>query len=76
MPQAGKNGNKYVPYEERKGNESIVYFTRDISPEGMMKAYEKVKILCTCISVFFSLTMIFIVGSDWEEYSILFPKGI
>ena len=43
MPQAGKNGNKYVPYEERKGNESIVYFTRDISPEGMMKAYEKVK---------------------------------
>ena len=43
MPEAGKNGNKYVPYEERTGNESIVYFTRDISPEGLMKAYEKVK---------------------------------
>ena len=33
---------KYVPYEERTGNESIVYFTRDISPEGIAKAYEKV----------------------------------
>ncbi len=31
-----------VPMEERTGNESIVYFTRDISPEGIMKAYEKV----------------------------------
>ena len=37
-----KNGNVYVPYEERKGNESIVYFTRDVSPEGIIKAYEKV----------------------------------
>ena len=34
---------KYVPYEEREGNESIVYFTRDLSPEGIKKAYEKVK---------------------------------
>lgn len=33
---------KYVPYEEREGNESIVYFTRDLSPEGIKKAYEKV----------------------------------
>ena len=33
---------RYVPYEERTGNESIVYFTRDISPEGIKKAYEKV----------------------------------
>lgn len=33
---------KYVPYEERTGNESIVYFTRDLSPEGIRKAYEKV----------------------------------
>ena len=37
-----KNGNVYTPLEERKGNESIVYFTRDISPEGIKKAYEKV----------------------------------
>lgn len=33
---------KYVPMEERSGNESIVYFTRDLSPEGIQKAYEKV----------------------------------
>jgi len=33
---------RYVPYEERTGNESIVYFTRDLSPEGIQKAYEKV----------------------------------
>ncbi len=33
---------QYVPYEERTGDESIVYFTRDLSPEGIMKAYEKV----------------------------------
>ncbi len=33
---------KYVPFEERCGNESIVYFTRDLSPEGIKKAYEKV----------------------------------
>ena len=37
-----KDGSKYVPYEERTGNESIVYFTRDLSPEGLKKAYEKV----------------------------------
>ncbi len=45
MPTAGKNGNKYVPYEQRSGNESIVYFTRDLSPEGLKKAYEKVNAL-------------------------------
>ncbi|MBR2685988.1 MAG: DUF362 domain-containing protein [Erysipelotrichaceae bacterium] len=33
---------RYVPMEERTGNESIVYFTRDLSPEGLKKAYEKV----------------------------------
>ena len=36
------DGRKYVPYSERTGNESIVYFTRDLSPEGIMKVYEKV----------------------------------
>lgn len=33
----GKGGNRYVPYEERKGNESIVYFSRDLSPAGLRK---------------------------------------
>jgi len=41
-PTAATDGNAYVPYEDRTGNESIVYFTRDISPEGMKRSYEQV----------------------------------
>ena len=41
-PTPGKDGNKYVPYEERTGNESVVYFTRNLSAEGLIKAYEQV----------------------------------
>ena len=29
----------YIPYEERAGAESIVYFTRDLSVEGLEKIY-------------------------------------
>ena len=36
------DGSIYVPYEERTGNESIVYFTRDLSAEGLRKVYERV----------------------------------
>ena len=39
---AGTGGQRYVPYNERTGNESIVYFTRDLSPQGLMNIYEKV----------------------------------
>ena len=39
---ANTDGRKYVPYNERTGNESIVYFTRDLSPAGLKKIYEKV----------------------------------
>ncbi len=35
-------GNVYQPYETRRGNESIVYFTRDLSAEGMQRVYERV----------------------------------
>ena len=38
-----KDGQRYIPYEERTGNESIVYFTRDISPAGIIKIYERIK---------------------------------
>ena len=38
----GTGGDKYIPMEKRTGNESIVYFTRDLSPKGLQKAYEKV----------------------------------
>ena len=40
--KAGTNGDHYVPYAERSGNESIVYFTRDLSAEGLKKIYERV----------------------------------
>ena len=38
----GTNGDHYIPYAERSGNESIVYFTRDLSAEGLKKIYERV----------------------------------
>ena len=41
-PVPGTGGNKYVPYDQRTGNESIVYFTRKLSAEGLINAYEKV----------------------------------
>ena len=41
-PVPGRDGNKYIPYEERTGNESIVYFTRSLNPEGLIRAYEQV----------------------------------
>ena len=41
-PTAGIDGNKYVPYDQRTGDEAIVYFTRNLSAEGLIKAYEQV----------------------------------
>ncbi len=38
----GTGGERYVPYAERTGNESIVYFTRDLSAEGIKKLYRRV----------------------------------
>lgn len=38
----GTDGNRYVTYENRTGNESVVYFTRNLSAEGLIKAYEQV----------------------------------
>ena len=37
-----KQGNRYIPIEERSGLRSIVYFTRDLSGEGLKKIYERV----------------------------------
>ena len=37
------DGDKYIPYDKREGPESIVYFTRDLSAEGLDKIYNKVK---------------------------------
>ncbi len=38
----GTGGDRYVPYEERTGNESIVYVTRDLSAEGLRRIYQRV----------------------------------
>ena len=40
--KAGTNGDHYIPYAERSGNESIVYFTRDLSAEGLKKIYKRI----------------------------------
>ncbi len=39
----GTGGDHYIPYGERSSNESIVYFTRDLSAAGLGKIYERVK---------------------------------
>ncbi|MCC8045620.1 MAG: DUF362 domain-containing protein [Clostridiales bacterium] len=39
----GMGGEHYVPYEQRTGEESVVYFTRDLSAEGLKKIYEKIQ---------------------------------
>ena len=36
------NGTKHVPYSERTGEESVVYFTRDLSEEGLLKMFDAV----------------------------------
>ena len=41
-PVAATDGDIYLPPAERTGNESIVYFTRDLSAAGLRKAYAKV----------------------------------
>ncbi len=38
----GTGGNVYTPYEEREGGESVIFFTRELTPEGLIKAYDKV----------------------------------
>ena len=38
----GKGGERYVPAEERSGAKSVVYFTRDLSPEGLIRIFDKV----------------------------------
>ncbi len=38
----GTGGDRYLPYDRRQGNESLVYFTRDLSPAGLRKIYKRV----------------------------------
>ena len=41
-PVPGKDGNLYVPYEDRTGESSVVFFTRDLSEAGLKKIYDRV----------------------------------
>ncbi|MCR5695188.1 MAG: DUF362 domain-containing protein [Clostridia bacterium] len=40
------DGSVYVPYDLREGEESVVYFTRDLSENGLLKMYDAV---CGCL---------------------------
>ncbi len=41
-PVPGTNGNRYVPFSERTGERSVVFFTRDLSEAGLLKIYDRV----------------------------------
>ena len=41
-PVPGTGGDHYIPYEERTGAESVVYFTRDLSAEGLRRIYSRI----------------------------------
>lgn len=38
----GTGGEHYIPYDERTGGKSAVYFTRDLSAEGLRKIFQRV----------------------------------
>ena len=37
-----KDGSHYLPYDQRSGEEAVVYFTRDLSADGLRKIYQHV----------------------------------
>ena len=41
-PIAGTGGDRYIPYEARSGAESVVYFTRDLSADGLEKLFRRI----------------------------------
>ena len=51
-PVPGTDGNRYVPFEKRTGESSVVYFTRDLSAQGLLKIYDRVSaVLCGKVAV-------------------------
>ncbi|WP_197720350.1 DUF362 domain-containing protein [Slackia heliotrinireducens] len=42
QPTPGTGGNIYVPFDKRTGESSVVFFTRDLTAAGLMKAYDAV----------------------------------
>ena len=41
-PTPGTGGDHYISYDERSGEESVVYFTRDLSAEGLRRIFARV----------------------------------
>ncbi len=41
-PVPGTDGKKYVPFDQRTGESSVVFFTRDLSEKGMKKMFDRV----------------------------------
>lgn len=42
QPKAGIGGEQYIPYAERSGDEATVYFTRDLSADGLQKVFKRI----------------------------------
>ena len=43
----GSGGNRYVPFDGRTGDSSVVFFTRDLSEQGLKKIYDRVSSVLT-----------------------------
>ncbi|MDO4543221.1 MAG: DUF362 domain-containing protein, partial [Clostridia bacterium] len=41
-PIPATGGDRYIPYQDREGGKSVVYFTRDLSAEGLRKIYSRI----------------------------------
>ena len=51
-PVPGKGGETYIPFEQRTGERSVVYFTRDLSKNGLLKIFDKVSaVLCGKVAI-------------------------
>ena len=42
-PVPGTGGNHYIPFDQRTGGESLVYFTRDLSAQGLEKIFQRIR---------------------------------
>ncbi len=43
----GTDGNRYIRYEDRTGDSSVVFFSRDLSEEGLKKIFDRVSSVLT-----------------------------
>ena len=46
-PVPGKGGSTYIPFEQRTGESSAVFFTRDLSEKGLLKIFDRVSSVLT-----------------------------